>query len=55
MIHEGDYLLLENKGRATRYQVAEVSYCMDPNDMWEAVLDFTPRTRVSLTEKELTR
>lgn len=42
----GDYLILQGKepGTSTRYQVAEVRYAMDPNDMWSATLRFAPRT-----------
>ncbi|WP_407563351.1 hypothetical protein [Streptomyces sp. 184] len=43
-IRTGDYLLLDNRGSATRYQVREIAYQMDPPDMWSACLDFAPRT-----------
>ncbi|MFC5802828.1 hypothetical protein [Streptomyces formicae] len=39
----GDYMLLDNRGRETRYRIAEYEPVMDPNDMWHAVLDFAPR------------
>ena len=39
----GDYILLDNRGRETRYRIAECEPVMDPNDMWHAVLDFAPR------------
>ncbi|MFJ9771185.1 hypothetical protein ACIRVF_08070 [Kitasatospora sp. NPDC101157] len=42
-IQQGDYLLLQNGNRDTRYRVAEVEYCLDPADMWHATLDFAPR------------
>lgn len=42
-IKQGDYLLIQNGNRDTRYQVAEVSYHSDPADMWAATLDFAPR------------
>lgn len=39
----GDYLILPNEGRTTRYAVASVSYYADPPDMWMARLTFAPR------------
>ena len=40
----GDYLLLPKGSGRTRYQVTEIEYLMDPDDMWFATLTFTPRT-----------
>ncbi|MGW6912531.1 hypothetical protein ACWGB8_01715 [Kitasatospora sp. NPDC054939] len=43
-IRQGDYLLLQkDRDRDTRYQVTEIRYDLDPNDMWHATLDFAPR------------
>lgn len=44
MIRAGDYLILDRSdGRSTRYQVQDITYCLDPSDMWEATLAFAPR------------
>ncbi|MEV6580292.1 hypothetical protein AB0M92_19240 [Streptomyces sp. NPDC051582] len=40
---EGDFMLLANRGRETRYRIAAYEPVMDPTDMWHAVLDFAPR------------
>lgn len=40
---EGDFMLLANGGRETRYRIVEYEPVMDPNDMWHVVLDFAPR------------
>ncbi len=45
-IHKGDYLLLANGDRATRYRVVTIRYYTDPSDMWQAQLAFAPRERV---------
>jgi hypothetical protein len=54
-IVRGDYLLLVSKPESqvdsTRYQVAEIEYHMDPQDMWAATLRFAPRQHVMM-EKE---
>lgn len=42
-IAKGDYLLLNNKGDSTRYQVSSIKYRRDPPDMWTAELMFAPR------------
>ena len=44
---EGDYLLLRNGERSTRYRVLDVDLCMnvDPPTMWMADLEFAPRKR----------
>lgn len=42
-IKAGDYLLLENDGASTRYQVATVDYYSDPPDMWRMEATFAPR------------
>lgn len=42
-LREGDYLVLANGARTTRYRVASVSYFADPPDMWHAILAFAPR------------
>lgn len=57
LIREGDYLLLEAKGRqrATRYQVQKIQHLMDPDDMWHADLVFAPRTYATQEEKDATR
>jgi hypothetical protein len=47
-IRTGDYLLLEQSGgRTTRYRVQDVTYSLDPTDMWHATLTFAPRRPVS--------
>ena len=42
---EGDYLILRNGDRSTRYRVTEVDLCMnvDPPTVWMADLEFAPR------------
>lgn len=40
----GDFLLIQNGDRTTRYMVEAVRYCPDPRDMWFATLRFAPRT-----------
>lgn len=45
---EGDYLLLRNGDRSSRYRVESVDLCMnvDPPTMWMARLAFAPRQEV---------
>ena len=38
-----DYLILQNKGATTRYQIKNVEYYSDPADMWPADVVFSPR------------
>lgn len=42
-IQEGDYLILKNGERGSRYVVSSISYYDDPSDMWKAELTFAPR------------
>lgn len=42
-IAEGDFLILPNNNRSTRYRVGQIRYEIDPNDMWFAILVFAPR------------
>lgn len=44
----GDYLILRNGDRSSRYQVKSVDLCMnvDPPTMWMARLAFAPRQGV---------
>ena len=42
-IKAGDYLILPNRGKTTRYQVESIDYCTDPQDMWFAEAVFAPR------------
>lgn len=42
-IRSGDYLLLPNGDRTTRYRVRGIRYLSDPPDMWQAVAQFAPR------------
>lgn len=51
----GDYILLANGQRASRYRIAEYKPVMDVDDMWRAVVDFAPRTYATQAEKEATR
>lgn len=51
----GDYILLANGQRSTRYRIADYQPVMDPNDMWHAVLDFAPRTHATQAEKNATQ
>ena len=44
-ISAGDFLLLQNKDKSTRYQVVTIRYCPDPNDMWFAKVKFSPRRK----------
>lgn len=57
VIKEGDYLLLEAKGRTrtTRYQVEKIQHLMDPDDMWHADLVFAPRIYATQAEKDAAR
>jgi hypothetical protein len=54
-IQEGDYLLLQQGDRSSRYRVAEIRYHLDPDDMWSATLDFAPRTYAAQAEKDAAR
>lgn len=42
-IKAGDYLLLPNGSRSTRYRIRGIRYFRDPPDMWRAVAQFAPR------------
>jgi hypothetical protein len=42
-IQAGDFLLLQNGDRSSRYRVVEIGYYSDPPDMWRAQLAFAPR------------
>ena len=42
-IRNGDYLLLKNGDGSTRYKVSSIRYCSDPEDMFFATIDFSPR------------
>lgn len=42
-IRSGDFLLLQNRGKSTRYRVDSISYYLDPMDMWSAEVTFAPR------------
>ncbi len=42
-IRVGDFLLLQNRDRSTRYRVDEIRYHLDPDDMWSAKVTFAPR------------
>ncbi|MFJ7990310.1 hypothetical protein [Streptomyces sp. NPDC096351] len=57
LIRPGDFLLLEARGgrRCTRYRVDTLEHCMDPVDMWHAVLVFDPRTYATQGEKDAAR
>jgi len=44
-ISGGDYLLLKNGARTTRYVVESIKYHWDPPDMWSADVAFAPRTK----------
>jgi hypothetical protein len=44
-IRVGDFLILENKGKTTRYMVDEIFYYPDPGDMWSAKVSFAPRSK----------
>ena len=46
-IRTGDYLLLANGHRSTRYRVESIEYMLDPDDMWAADLVFAPRTEAA--------
>jgi 2',3'-cyclic-nucleotide 2'-phosphodiesterase (5'-nucleotidase family) len=46
-LHVGDYLLLCNKDKTTRYKVETINYYLDPSDMWNATLSFAPRQEES--------
>lgn len=40
---EGDYVILKNGDKTTRYQIEEISYYSDPTDMFKASVKFAPR------------
>ncbi len=42
-IRRGDYLILPNGESDTRYRVDDVSYMVDPIDMWRIRASFAPR------------
>jgi hypothetical protein len=44
----GEYLILRNGDRSSRYEVVDVDLCMnvDPPTMWMAELKFMPRMKV---------
>lgn len=42
-IKKGDYLIMKNGERTTRYRTAQIEYCSDPSDMFFATLEFAPR------------
>jgi hypothetical protein len=52
MIRQGDYLLLQNGDRDTRYEVTEIERCADPKDMWHATLTFAPRQSAAAMEPQ---
>ncbi len=50
--HTGDFLLLRNGDRSTRYQVVgKVDHCwnVDPATMWIAQVKFAPRSEINIT------
>jgi hypothetical protein len=42
-IKQGDYLILPNNGKSTRYRVDNIKYYSNPSDMWSAQVSFCPR------------
>jgi hypothetical protein len=42
-IKVGDYIILDNGMKTTRYRVTDISYYSDPSDMWLAQVVFDPR------------
>lgn len=34
----GDYIVLQENGQQTRYQIERIDYYLDPSDMWIALL-----------------
>ena len=44
-LQKGDYLLMQSNSESgeTRYQITDISYFRDPEDMWSATLEFAPR------------
>ena len=38
-----DYILMQNEGKTTRYQIDTINYYADPDDMWNATMFFAPR------------
>jgi hypothetical protein len=42
-VRRGDFILLDNKGRSTRYRIDAIEYDRDPPDMWKATVSFAPR------------
>lgn len=43
-IHKGDYLILQNGADTTRYKVKTIKYYPDPPDMFNATVEFAPRS-----------
>jgi hypothetical protein len=46
-VSKDDYLILNCKGRTTRYQVTEVKYFKAPYNMFAAVAVFSPRGKTT--------
>lgn len=54
----GDFILLDNGARASRYRITEYEPVMGMfvvDDMWRAVLDFAPRQYATQQDKDATR
>ena len=43
----GDFMILPNEGRTTRYRITQLRNAIDPGDMWSYEAEFAPRTEVS--------
>ena len=39
----GDWLILPNGAKTTRYRITKARWCIDPDDMWEFSATFDPR------------
>lgn len=42
-IRRGDYLLLQGTNGSLRYRVTHITYYVDPDDMWNAMLEYDPQ------------
>ncbi len=45
-VNVGDFLILPCEGSTSRYVVDDITYQVNPKDMWFAYLTFAPRTQI---------
>ena len=49
---EGDYLILPNGDKTTRYRITELFHYRDLGDMWKFVAEFAPRKTGLLSDSK---